>query len=108
MQFTNTLKNKVTTIIINSFKRTCRCQFLFSVTTAGIVQNRKPIQNCNYRCWWMWFARHFPLISTGSTQEDPSRHDWKSVDWDVKSQNKTLLGRGLSIMKKYKKGKIYK
>ena len=28
------------------------------------------------------------LLSTGSTQEDPSRHSWKIVDWDVKNQIK--------------------
>ena len=31
----------------------------------------------------------YPLLSTGSTKEDPSRHDLKIVDWDVKNQNKT-------------------
>ena len=38
-------------------------------------------------CLW---ARHYPLliVSTGSTQEDPSQHDWKNVDWDVKNQIK--------------------
>ena len=30
----------------------------------------------------------FILFSTGSTQEDQSRHNWKIVDWDVKNQNK--------------------
>ena len=29
-----------------------------------------------------------PLISTGSTQEDPSRHDGKTLDWDVKNIKK--------------------
>ena len=29
-----------------------------------------------------------PLLSTGSTQKDPSRHNRKIVDWDVKIQNK--------------------
>ena len=29
----------------------------------------------------------YPLLSTGSTQEDSSWHDWKIVD-DVKNQNK--------------------
>ena len=28
------------------------------------------------------------LLSTGSTQEYPSRHNWKSVDWDIKNQIK--------------------
>ena len=27
----------------------------------------------------------YPMLSTGSTQEDPSWHDWKIVDWDVKN-----------------------
>ena len=31
---------------------------------------------------------HLSLLSTGSTQEDPSRHNWKIVDWDVKNQIK--------------------
>ena len=30
----------------------------------------------------------YPLLSTGSTQEEPSPHDWKIVNWDVKNQNK--------------------
>ena len=30
----------------------------------------------------------FPLLSTGSTQKELSRYDWKIVDWDVKNQNK--------------------
>ena len=30
----------------------------------------------------------YPLRSTGSAQEDPSQHDSKSVDWDVKNQIK--------------------
>ena len=39
-------------------------------------------------CPW---ARHFIHCfndSTSSTQENPFRHDWKLVDWDVKNQNK--------------------
>ena len=33
----------------------------------------------------------YPLLSTGSAQEDPgtSQHDRKNVIWDVKNQNKT-------------------
>ena len=31
------------------------------------------------------------LFSTGSTQEDPSRHNWKIVDWDVKDQIKKAI-----------------
>ena len=30
----------------------------------------------------------YPLLSTGSTQEDPSGHVWYIADWDVKYQNK--------------------
>ena len=29
---------------------------------------------------------HLSLLSTGSIQEDPSRNNWKNVDWDVKKQ----------------------
>ena len=31
---------------------------------------------------------HLSLLSSGSTQEDPSRHNLKIVDWDVKNQIK--------------------
>ena len=31
---------------------------------------------------------HLSLLSTGSTQEDPSLYNWKIVDWDVKNQIK--------------------
>ena len=31
---------------------------------------------------------HLSMLSTGSTQEDPSRHNWKIVDWEVKNQIK--------------------
>ena len=27
-----------------------------------------------------------PLLSTGSTQKDPSRHERKNVDWDVNNR----------------------
>ena len=31
------------------------------------------------------------MLSTGSTQEDPSRHDWKNVEWDVENQIKQKI-----------------
>ena len=31
----------------------------------------------------------YPLLSTGSTQEDPSQHDCRNVDWDVKIKKQT-------------------
>ena len=31
----------------------------------------------------------YQLLKSGSTQEDPSQHDRKIVDWDVKNQNKS-------------------
>ena len=34
---------------------------------------------------------HLFLLSTGLTQEGPSRHKWKSVDWHVKKQIKSWL-----------------
>ena len=37
---------------------------------------------------------HLSLLSTGSTQEDPSQYNWKIVDWDVKNQI-TYSGHGL-------------
>ena len=30
----------------------------------------------------------YPQLSTGSTKEDPSKHDRKIVDWDIKNQIK--------------------
>ena len=30
----------------------------------------------------------YPLLSTGSTQEDLSLYNWKIVDWNIKSQTK--------------------
>ena len=33
----------------------------------------------------------YPLLSTCSTQEYPSRHDWKIFDLDIKNQNKNKL-----------------
>ena len=42
----------------------------------------------------------FQLLSTGLTQEDPSWHDWKIVDCDVKNQlnqNKNIRSRGYRI-----------
>ena len=36
--------------------------------------------------------------SMGSTQEDPSRHDRKIVDWDVKNKNKQLHAFLCSLM----------
>ena len=39
----------------------------------------------------------YPLLSTGSTQEDPSRHDGKIVDCDVKNQDKQIGTLILSI-----------
>ena len=32
----------------------------------------------------------YHLLRTGSTQENPSRHNWKIVDWDVKNQIKQI------------------
>ena len=34
---------------------------------------------------------HLSLLSAGSTQEDPSRHNRKIVDWDVKNQIKIFV-----------------
>ena len=32
----------------------------------------------------LMYWEFFQLLSTGSTHEDPSRHDWKIVDWNIK------------------------
>ena len=34
----------------------------------------------------------YSLLCTGSTQEDPPRHDRTTVDWDVKNQDKQIMG----------------
>ena len=39
-------------------------------------------------CWKSHVMAHLSLLSTGSTQEDQSRHNAKIVDLDVKNQNK--------------------
>ena len=33
----------------------------------------------------------YPLLSTGSTQEDPSRYDLKNVDLDIKNPTKRII-----------------
>ena len=39
----------------------------------------------------------YPLLSTGSTREDPPQHDWKSVDCDIK--NKTKQNKNVCSLK---------
>ena len=39
-------------------------------------------------CIVSFIKTHLSLLSTGSTQEDLSRHNWKIVDWDIKIQIK--------------------
>ena len=41
-----------------------------------------------------------PLLSTGSTQEDPSQHDRKIVDWDVKNEKKQKNKKTLGTQRK--------
>ena len=42
---------------------------------------------------------HLSLPSNGSTQEDPSRHNWKIVDWDVKIKlNKQFIPVNISAV----------
>ena len=43
---------------------------------------------------------HLSLLSTGSTQEDPSRHNSKIVDWDVKNQIKPTKQKSGLILEK--------
>ena len=38
-----------------------------------------------------YHLHHLFLLSTCSIQEDPSQHNWKIVDWDVKNQIKQNL-----------------
>ena len=39
-------------------------------------------------CVVCWSKTLYPLLSTGSTQEDTSLHDFKIVDWNGKNQTK--------------------
>ena len=55
----------------------------------GVV--RSNLTGVTPLCHW---ARQ-SLLSTGSTQEDPSRHNWKIIDWDVKNQTKQTTGKWL-------------
>ena len=51
----------------------------------------------------------YPLLSTGSTQEDQSRHDWKSLDWDLKNRNQKkvlVLTHVLGAQKKHLLGAL--
>ena len=43
----------------------------------------------------------YPLLSTGLTQEDPSQHDPKSVDWEVKNQIKQTFSSRYVIVSSY-------
>ena len=44
----------------------------------------EPLTGVTALCPW---ASHInPMLSTGSTQEDPSRLNWKIVNWEVKNQ----------------------
>ena len=53
-------------------------------------------------CFVSLSKTHCILLSTGSTQEDPSRHIWKIVDWDVKNQIKqTNLFRKINLSRKF-------
>ena len=40
----------------------------------------------------------YPLLSTGPTQEVPSRHDEKIVDWGLKYQNKQNLKQLMPLL----------
>ena len=57
---------------------------------SGRVLDSRPrglgIESNWHHCVVSLSRTHLSLLSTGSTQEDPSRHNWKIVDWDVKNQ----------------------
>ena len=87
--------------------------FKVLIAHAGTVQNKKPVQFCTcfIFCTIMEYSglvgrvldwvprvaslsltavvslsmRLYPLLSTGSTQEDLALHDCKIVDWDIKN-----------------------
>ena len=41
---------------------------------------------------------HLSLLNTGSTQEDLSQHNWKTVDWDDKNQIKQNKNKALRMI----------
>ena len=41
------------------------------------------------------------LVSTGSTLEDPSQHDWKIVDWYIKKESTNTF---VKLLSKFKRG----
>ena len=41
-----------------------------------------------HHCVMCLTKTHLYLLTTGSTHEEPSRHNYKRVDWDVKNQIK--------------------
>ena len=84
-------------IVFASMKKSSlKCTWLFAAWGEQWFSGRvldSRLRGCGFRPHW----RHsvvsldktlYPLLCTGSTQEVLSQHDWKIVDWDVKSQNK--------------------
>ena len=64
----------------------------------GWVLDSRP-RGCRFEphCVVSLSKTHLSLLSTGSTQEDLSRHKWKIVDWDEKIQIKPQRSRWLKF-----------
>ena len=61
---------------------------------SGRVQDSR-LRGCGFEphqryCIVSLSKKLYPLLSTGSTQADPSQHDWKNVDMDIMNQNTIL------------------
>ena len=84
----------------NNHKLTC----LGAQWLSGRVLDSRP-HGCGFKphrchCVVSLSKTQLSLLSTGSTQEDPSRHNWKIVDWDVKNQIKQTCFAYLDVWQK--------
>ena len=62
---------------------------------SGRVLDSKPrgggFEPHRHHCVVSLSRTHLSLLSAGSTREDPSRHNWKSVYWEVKIKIKQTI-----------------
>ena len=65
-----------------------RAEFLSRKTTELLKEVRWLSGQVLIHCVGSLSKIHFPLLGTGSTQEDPCRHNTNIVQWGVKNQMK--------------------
>ena len=81
-----------------SYLKPCWLNIYFNLTMLGawwlsgkvldLRQSGRGFKPHRCHCVVSLSKTHLSLLSTGSTQEVPFGHNWKSVDWDVKNQIK--------------------